>query len=106
MGPSLSVTTWAAVAVPALAATVDPGDEERTVHDEGREGGGRCQPESDQLDGHDRHVGGRWGVYRVDSRDVIRRQGRGRGNPLAGGVAVRSGYEYGQQTRRLRQVQH
>jgi len=27
-------------------------------------------------------------------------QGRGRGTPLVGGLAVRSGYEYGQQTRR------
>jgi len=51
MGPSLSVTTWAAVAVPALAvttwaavavlalaATVDPVDEER-AEDAGREVG-------------------------------------------------------------------
>jgi len=42
MGPSLSVTTWAAVAVPALAATVDPVDEER-AEDAGREVG-CCQP--------------------------------------------------------------
>jgi hypothetical protein len=43
MGPSLSVTTCAAVAVPALAATVDPVDEERA------EGGVCCQPESTHV---------------------------------------------------------